>query len=107
MRPLAHARGSVSGATTGRASLALGRPGGLPHTRAYNYGMRVPAVAALVGWAVLAPASDIPKFQTTLSLVKADIEVSDRKTGSHCGFAGLRFLGAGRGAAAGDRVLRG
>jgi hypothetical protein len=44
--------------------------------------MRYPAVAVLIGWAVLLPASDLTKFQTTLSLVKADIEVSDRKTGA-------------------------
>ncbi len=44
--------------------------------------MRLPVVTALIGWAVILPAADITRFQTTLILVKADVDVYDRKTGA-------------------------
>ena len=42
--------------------------------------MRLPVAAALIGWVLLLPASDITRFQTTFSLVKADVDAYDRRT---------------------------
>jgi hypothetical protein len=44
--------------------------------------MRSPLAVALIGWTVLLPASDSPTFHTSVALVKADVEVYDRRTRS-------------------------